>query len=117
VLLPGDIEAPAEGALVARWGEGLRSDVLVTPHHGSKTSSTDAFVASVHPRWVLYPVGYRNRYHHPHPGVRARYDDIEARSFASPSAGAIEVHLGPAGTVVSAYRQSHRRYWYTPAED
>ena len=65
VLLPADIEARAERQLIARWDARLRSDVLVAPHHGSKTSSTPEFIDAVAPRFVLFPVGYRNRHRHP----------------------------------------------------
>ena len=76
-LLTGDVEAPGEAHLVARArvapGAALRSDVLVVPHHGSHTSSTDAFLAAVHPRVAVIQVGYRSRYGHPAPDVVARY--------------------------------------------
>ena len=73
ILLPADIEARAEKKLVKTWGEQLRADILVAPHHGSKTSSSPAFIEAVAPRHVLFPAGYRNRYRHPHPDVVQRY--------------------------------------------
>jgi competence protein ComEC len=116
VLLPADIEAKAEQRLVAEQGDALRAEVLVAPHHGSKTSSTDAFIAAVKPDVVLLPVGYRNRFRHPHPDVVARYDTAHVRRLDSASSGAIELRLTAAGRAVSIWRERHRRYWhYAPA--
>ncbi len=113
VLLPGDIEARAERDLLARDPQRLAADVLVAPHHGSKTSSTDAFLAAVRPRYVFFPVGYRNRHHHPHAPVRARYERLGVRAYDSASAGALEVRLGAQGVDVAAYRERARRYWFS----
>jgi competence protein ComEC len=73
-LLTGDIEAPQEAALVELLGAALRTDVLVVPHHGSRTSSTAAFLDAVAPRVAVIQAGYRNRYGHPHPDVLARFE-------------------------------------------
>ena len=116
LLLPADIEAKAEHRLVAAQGERLRADVLVAPHHGSKTSSTEAFIGAVRPDVVLFPVGYRNRFRHPHPAVVARYDTAGARRLDSASAGAIELQLRAEGMSVSAWRARHRRYWHLRVE-
>ena len=113
LLLPGDIERRAETALVETHAAGLRAEVLVAPHHGSKTSSTADFLAQVQPQIVLFPVGYRNRYHHPHPTVLARYAALTEQRYDSPQHGAVEVHFGPEGRVVTTYRQAHRRYWFS----
>ncbi len=76
-LLTGDIEAAGESYLIARAradpAAALRSDVLVVPHHGSRTSSTDGFLDAVHPGVAVIQVGYRSRYSHPAPDVVARY--------------------------------------------
>lgn len=114
VLLPADIEARAERQLIERWGESLRSQVLVAPHHGSKTSSTPEFIDAVSPRYVLFPAGYRSRYHHPNGDVVQRYVERGIAVRDSPSAGALEFRLRATGLETAAYRQWHRRYWYTP---
>lgn len=111
ILLPADIEARAERRLVAEQGEALRAGILVAPHHGSKTSSTPAFVAAVRPEVVLFPVGYRNRFRHPHPAVTQRYADAGAQRLDSATAGAIELRLRADGTEVSPWRERRRRYW------
>lgn len=72
-LLTGDIEAAQEARLVSLHGAALATEVLVVPHHGSKTSSTPAFLAAVHPSVAVIQVAYRSRFGHPHPEVLARY--------------------------------------------
>ena len=114
VLLPADIEAKAEQALIARWGKMLRSDILVAPHHGSKTSSTEEFIDAVAPRYVLFPVGYRNHYHHPNALVAQRYAQHGILMQDSPASGAIEVRLRASGFELEPYRARHRRYWFSP---
>ncbi|MBI3171358.1 MAG: DNA internalization-related competence protein ComEC/Rec2, partial [Hydrocarboniphaga effusa] len=78
VLLPGDIEKAAEQRLLAGHRERLKSDVLIAPHHGSKTSSTAAFVQAVQPKVVIYSAGWRNHFGHPRPEVLERYTAIGA---------------------------------------
>ncbi|MEW6330627.1 MAG: DNA internalization-related competence protein ComEC/Rec2 [Pseudomonadota bacterium] len=112
ILLPADIEARAEKKLVQQLGGHLRSEILVAPHHGSKTSSTPAFIDAVAPRHVLFPVGYRNRYRHAHPDVVRRYAERGVVLHDSPSAGALEFRLGAGGLNATAYRTWQRRYWH-----
>jgi len=68
-LLVGDAEAEAEAALVARDPSLLRADLLKIGHHGSRTSTTRAFLAAVSPNVAFVCSGVRNRYGHPDPGV------------------------------------------------
>jgi competence protein ComEC len=71
-LLGGDIEAPVEQSLV-RSQAPLAATVLKSNHHGSKTSSTEAFLTAVHPQIVVISVGQDNRFGHPAPEVLERY--------------------------------------------
>lgn len=73
ILLPGDIEKAAELRLVALYGQQLRSDILIAPHHGSHSSSSELFLQTVAPRLVVISAGYQNRYGHPHKQVLERY--------------------------------------------
>jgi competence protein ComEC len=113
VLLPGDIEARAERCLVRRYGPKLAADILVAPHHGSKTSSTCDLIAQVQPKHVLFPVGYRNRYHHPYPPVLARYAQTGAQLYDSAASGALDFRLRAGGIEISRYRDTARRYWFS----
>lgn len=112
VLLSGDIEKRAEQLLLARHRGRLAADILVAPHHGSKTSSHGDFILVVRPAYVLFPVGYRNPYRHPHPAVLQRYAGAGARLRDSASAGALEFRLDEQGIRGSAYRDVNRRYWF-----
>lgn len=112
ILLSADIEAPAEKLLIKNWGEQLRADVLVVPHHGSKTSSTEEFLNAVRPAYALFPFGYRNPYRHPHPSVAQRYAEHRIAALDSVHQGAIEIKFNTRGMSVSGYRQMHRRYWF-----
>lgn len=109
VLLTADIEARDETLLLARSSALLRSDVLLVPHHGSRTSSTPAFVAAVSARDVVFPVGYRNRFNHPRPDIVERY--AGSRLWRSDQDGAVRITLADA-VELSAYRSEHRRYWH-----
>lgn len=111
ILLPGDIEAAQETALVQGDAEKLRSDVLLAPHHGSGTSSTLPFLQAVNPQIALFQVGYRNRYHHPKQEIFDRYGALGITRVRSDDAGAIFLRFGPT-IVMSEYRAEHARYWY-----
>ncbi len=111
VLLPGDIGKRAERRLLASAPD-LAVDILIAPHHGSNSSSTEEFVAAVRPRYALFPVGYRNRYRHPHPSVVARYASMGARGYDSATSGAIELRVRADGIALERYRERARRYWF-----
>lgn len=113
MLLPGDIEARVEARLLAS-GHDLAAQILVAPHHGSRSSSTLPFVRAVAPRYVLFPVGYRNRWGFPHEAVRARYRDVGAVAFDSARHGAVTIRVSSSGVTTSpeTYRQVRRRYWH-----
>ncbi len=112
LLLTADIQAQEEAALLARHAEGLAADILQVAHHGSKTSSTEAFLIAVGAREAVIPAGYRNRFGHPTEEVLDRLARQGARVWRTDRDGAIEVRLGAGGIGVSAWRQVHRRYWY-----
>lgn len=110
-LLTGDIERQQEAQLVAGLGPALKSDVLIAPHHGSKTSSSAAFLDAVQPRSAVFQAGYRNRFGHPAPEVLARYVERGVNVFASPSCGAWHWQSdAPAAAVCQ--RDAQRRYWH-----
>ena len=88
-LLSADIEAPAEEALAAA-GADLRATVLKVAHHGSKTSSTRAFLDAVAPQVAVVSAGLDNQYGHPAPGVVARLDDY---GTVYTTAGSGDVHF------------------------
>ena len=112
VLLPADIERDVEERLVERDSARLKSDVLVVPHHGSKTSSTPAFIAATAPVIAILPVGYRNRFRHPAEDVVARYRAAGIRLLRTDLDGAVTVRVSATGIVVETWRDKRRRYWH-----
>jgi competence protein ComEC len=116
VLLTGDIEAEAERRLVQSYGDGLASDVLLAPHHGSKTSSTRGFLEAVRPGHALIPAGYLNRFGFPHPAVLRRYAEFWIKALNTAEAGAVTVAVSqpPGGMRIDSFRQEQRRYWNEP---
>ncbi|WP_370886757.1 DNA internalization-related competence protein ComEC/Rec2 [Caballeronia sp. RCC_10] len=109
-LLTADIEADVERTLLARDRSALRADVLIVPHHGSRTSSTEPFLDSVEPLAAVFQVGYRNRFHHPNPTVYARYRMRGIALSRSDEDGAARIDAGP-DIVLERFRQTHARYW------
>ncbi len=116
LLLTGDIEREAENRLVAVHGANLLSDVLVAPHHGSKTSSSAAFVDAVHPAVVVYGAGWRNHFKHPRPEPVARYTAIGARQYTTGVSGAVLLIPAEQGWVVDEYRRNAAHWWNAAAE-
>jgi competence protein ComEC len=112
ILLTSDIEAPDEAALLQRYPDNLAADILLMPHHGSRTSSTPAFLQAVGAPQVVIPVGYRSRFGHPKAEVLARYDAMGANIWRTDRDGAVSVRLAADGLAVSRWRDEHRRYWY-----
>ena len=96
---------------MAEYGSGLAADVLLAPHHGSRTSSSAAFLQAVAPQAVLISAGYRNRYHHPHPAVWARYAEHGIDRWRTDQHGALTVALTPAGLKISSHRATHPHWW------
>jgi competence protein ComEC len=114
LLLTGDIEAAQEAALVAREGRGLRVQVLVVPHHGSRTSSSDGFVQAVAPGTALVQAGYRNRFGHPAPAVEDRYRALGVELLRSDRCGAW-TWTGEGST--RCEREAAARYWHHRPQD
>ena len=112
MLLTSDIEARDEAALLQRDPAALKADVLLVPHHGSRTSSTPEFIAAVGATDVMIPVGYRNRFGHPKADVVARYEATGARLWRTDRDGALRVALGGQGVTLNAWRDERRRYWH-----
>ena len=113
LLLPGDIEKRAERSLVQRHGPGLQSDVIVAPHHGSKTSSTREFIRAVSPDIAIIPAGYRNRFNLPNQDIISRYRKHGTRLLNTAESGAIRVSATEAGIQVMTHREKRRRFWHT----
>ena len=117
LLIASDIEARTEQALLARdhGAAGLRADVLIVPHHGSRTSSTPEFITAVGAATAIFPVGYRNRFQHPRPDVVERYRRSGATVWRTDRDGALitELSASPAQPPrIEAQRRREPRYWH-----
>ena len=111
ILLTADIEKESEQQLLKEHADELPAALLVVPHHGSKSSSTDGFVSAVSPDHAVFTVGYRNSFGHPKREIVQRYADNGAQLLRSDEDGAILVEMDAQGLQVERYRKSHRRYW------
>lgn len=112
ILLAGDIERDAEAELVSSQTEALAATVLIAPHHGSRTSSTEPFLDAVRPRLTIFTVGYRNRYGHPKRDIVARYIARNSNLLRTDQDGAIELRFQDGRVAINTARRSQRRYWH-----
>ncbi len=112
LLLAGDISSRVEPQVAAAVGLGM-APLLVVPHHGSKTSSSAAFIAAIHPPLAVVSAGWRNRFGHPKPDVVARYAAAGVPLFNTATQGAIPLEF-PADAPARrepGWRLRQRRYW------
>lgn len=117
VLLTGDIEAKAEQWLANNAIAQLPSTVLIAPHHGSKTSSTQAFLEAIAPQIILIPNGYRNQFKHPSKEVITRYQDLHIPYLTSANNGAITVLFKNNTLDIKSLRATDAKYWHFHADD
>ncbi len=108
VLLTGDAEHTAEAALMQLPESLLHSQILSSPHHGSKNSSSPAFIAAVAPEYVVHSAGFQNRWHHPNPETLARY--AKAQQWITASAGLVSFEFNQNSMVITPFRSSQP--WY-----
>jgi competence protein ComEC len=113
-LLTGDIERAQELQLLDLPAEALRADVLLVPHHGSRTSSTAEWLDRVAPKLAVVQAGYLNRYAHPVPEVMNRYQMHKIRVLRTDSCGAM--HFDGANDSYWCERGRERRYWHAPLQ-
>ena len=111
ILLTGDIERASEAELLERAGDSLAADVLVVPHHGSKTSSTSPFIDRIAPAAAVFTVGYRNRFGHPKAQVVERYRAAGSSIYRSDKDGAVLFDFSAAGISARTWRDAEPRYW------
>jgi competence protein ComEC len=114
-LLTGDIEANSEMEILRSAPDALKVDVLIVPHHGSRTSSTPPFIAATAATIAVFTPGYRNRFGHPRPDVVARYRAAGAEIRRTDFDGALTFDFAPGvGRLPRAERAQDRRYWREP---
>jgi competence protein ComEC len=116
VLFGGDIERAAEGRLLALETERLRSTILKVPHHGSRTSSTAAFVAAVRPTLAVVSAGFRNPFGFPHPEVLRRYAAAGCRVLRTDADGAISLRIDADGNIAAQRTRQGVTEAFTPGK-
>jgi competence protein ComEC len=109
-LFPGDIEADAEAELVRMAGDKLKSTFLIAPHHGSKTSSTEAFLDKVRPEYVIISAGYMNQFNLPNLSVLERYKKKDYKIYRTDLNGAIYITTDGKSFEIEAYRFSENEF-------
>lgn len=110
VLITGDIERHVEAHLVANE-QDMKADILLVPHHGSKTSSSAQFIDLVSPTLGIISAGYRNRYGHPHHDVVQRYRQQEVELASTASSGSLRITIDRNGWQKEAFRHTKQRFW------
>lgn len=99
LLLTGDIQHQSESGLVGELGAQLHSTILIVPHHGSRTSSSDAFLTAVDPKYAVISAGKYNRYHLPAQSVLERYQDRHIILYNTAETGAVRIRFLSSGQV------------------
>lgn len=112
VLLTGDVERKAEAELVRLPRSVLQSQILSSPHHGSKSSSTPDFIAAAAPEHVVHSAGYQNRWHHPHPAVLSRYS--QSQQWITAADGMVSFEFSQNNSVIRPFRRLQP--WYRQME-
>ncbi len=111
ILLSGDIESQAEQWLVTQYHDSLKADILLVPHHGSKTSSSQAFIDLVAPEYAIISSGFKNRFQQPHLEVLERYRENHVKVFNTATLGALTVELLNSEISLFSERRKQAKYW------
>jgi competence protein ComEC len=116
VLLTGDIEKLTESRLLKLHAGDLPATLLVVAHHGSMSSSSQAFVKAVHPQYAVFTSGYLNRFGHPREEIQERYRAAGSELLRSDKDGAISIMMDAQKFQLERYRKTHARYWQNDFE-
>lgn len=99
VLLTGDIEKIAEDYLIRTYGNEIVSEVLIVPHHGSKTSSSYRFLLEVRPRYAIASLGFDNRFHFPHAKTLFSMKSLDIPFYRTDHCGMVQITLPVKGEI------------------
>ncbi len=113
VLLVADIERLGELEMLENRREHLPSTALLVAHHGSRSSSSERWIAAVRPSQAILSVGRNNAFGHPHSEALGRYRDVGSRIWRTDQVGAIRLDFLPEGSFVRLWRDERRRYWHS----
>ncbi len=107
MFFPGDIQTGRENLLAENSTGRLSSNVLLSPHHGSNTSSTQVFLDQVAPETVIISCGFNNPFRFPHPDVIHRYQQNDIRIFRTDKHGAVTITANGLDYSVVPYRSGN----------
>ena len=112
VILTGDIESPVE-TLLARNGAISQADIVLIPHHGSRTSSSDLFVSTVRPKVAIVSAGFENRWGFPKEDIVSAWSNAGAEVLNTATSGAISYRICERGGMrrLGLHRLEARKYW------
>jgi competence protein ComEC len=110
-LITGDIEQAVERYLVRNSDVQLGADILLVPHQGSKTSSTERFIDAVSPSLALVAAGYLNHYGHPHEQVIQRYAERGIPVLSTQNHGSIRLSVERTEIHTESFRSAEARFW------
>ncbi|MBP7370812.1 MAG: DNA internalization-related competence protein ComEC/Rec2, partial [Arenimonas sp.] len=113
VLLTGDISKDSERVLLEKFGSTMQADILLVPHHGSKTSSSIEFLQAVKPKIAIVSSGFQNQFKHPNRTVVERYQQVGAQLVNTVNTGWAELQSTEKGwRWVRRERIDHQKYWH-----
>ncbi|MBL4900715.1 MAG: DNA internalization-related competence protein ComEC/Rec2 [Colwellia sp.] len=111
VLLTGDISKKVETALLQQYPK-LSTDILIVPHHGSKTSSSELFITKLQPSTAVVSAGYLNRWHMPVTEVVQRYQQHNIELLTTAKLGQIIFNLSEKGIRKQSYYKDLWPFWF-----
>ncbi|HEX7917290.1 DNA internalization-related competence protein ComEC/Rec2 [Rudaea sp.] len=113
LLLTGDITATVEGEVVSALAPIAAHTLLQVPHHGSKTSSSTAFIDATRPELALVSSGYRNHFNHPNPAIVGRYRAAGVSLLDTPRSGFADFRFAAdaAPRLIEQGRIDRHPYW------
>jgi competence protein ComEC len=112
-LLAGDIGAMIEARLLREQAQRLRADVVVVPHHGSASSSSEGFIAATGARHAIVSAGHRNRFGHPQAAVVERWQGAGAQVWNTAESGRLSLAIA-ADASPRALRRERPALWRQP---
>ena len=104
ILFTGDLEESGERRIISAY-PNLEVDILKAGHHGSRTSTTEAFLSHLSPKVVLISAGRNNRFNHPHTEVIERLEEHEINVFRTDTSGAVQLKINEKIKVKTAIEQ------------
>lgn len=112
ILLTGDISTRIEQELVNHVPQLLKSDVMLVPHHGSKSSSSLAFIHTVAPEVAIFSAGYLNRWRMPSRQVKDRYQRLQVPTLNTAEQGMISISFAKEKMKITTYKQDVWPFWF-----